>query len=193
MTDVDDERDFYGTFSGEIRQARQSLWLWAPWVANRIRSLLPELRAADRGVQIKVFIRDDTDQLQRKDTSQSLIADLRAVAHTVIPMHVMHQKIAVIDERTVMLGSLNVLSQSWTREVMLTMRGAYFARKLLAHEHAETFARPPRCGRCKGAEIEIRRGKNGTWYWRCYAAPCKTTPSGRTPPWTQDIRLTSGR
>ncbi|MCX5446882.1 AAA domain-containing protein [Streptomyces nigrescens] len=194
VTEVDDERDFYGTFSGEIRQARQSLWLWAPWVANRIRSLLPELRAAaDRGVQIKVFIRDDTDQLQRKATSQSLIADLRAVAHIVIPMHVMHQKIAVIDERTVMLGSLNVLSQSWTREVMLTMRGAYFARKLLAHEHAETFARPPRCGRCKGAEIEIRRRKNGTWYWRCYAAPCKTTPSGRTDAWTQDIRLTSGR
>nr|WP_282108210.1 hypothetical protein [Streptomyces liliiviolaceus] len=38
-------------------------------------------------------------------------------------MHVMHQKIAVIDERTVMLGSLNALSQSNTREVILTMRG----------------------------------------------------------------------
>ncbi|REK84815.1 hypothetical protein DY245_41180 [Streptomyces inhibens] len=194
VTEVDDERDFYRTFTDEIRQARQSLWLWAPWVANRIRSLLPELRAAaDRGVRIRVFIRDDTDQLQRKDTSQSLIADLRSVAHTVVPMNVMHQKIAVIDERTVMLGSLNVLSQSWTREVMLTMRGTYFARKLLAHEHAEAFARPPKCGRCKGAEIEIRRRKNGTWFWRCYAAACKTTPSGRTHAWNQDIRLKTGR
>ncbi|MEU3992283.1 AAA domain-containing protein [Streptomyces platensis] len=193
VTEVDDERDFYDTFSGEIRQARQSLWLWAPWVANRIRSLLPELRAAaDRGVEIRVFIRDDTDQLQRKDTSQALIADLRSVAHTVIPMHVMHQKIAVIDERTVMLGSLNVLSQSRTREVMLTMRGAYFARKLLAHEHAETFARPPQCGRCKGSEIEIRRRKKGTWFWRCFATACKTTPSGRINAWTQEIRLTAG-
>ncbi|MDB1088767.1 DUF397 domain-containing protein [Streptomyces sp. ACA25] len=32
---------------------------------------------------------------------------LRATVHTIVPVHVMHQKIAVIDERTVMLGSLN--------------------------------------------------------------------------------------
>ncbi|MFJ8929929.1 AAA domain-containing protein [Streptomyces sp. NPDC102364] len=189
VTDIDDERDFYRTFTTQIRQAKQSLWLWAPWVANRIRSLLPDLQAAtDRGVRVTVFIRDDTDQLQRRDNSQALIADLRRVAQTVVPMHVMHQKIAVIDEHTVMLGSLNALSQSNTREVMLTMRGGYFARKLLAHEHAETFARPPKCGRCTGTEIEIRRWKN-TWVWRCYAAACKTGSAGSTKAWTRDIRL----
>ncbi|WP_329362998.1 AAA domain-containing protein [Streptomyces sp. NBC_01483] len=189
VTAIDDERDFFRTFSAEIRQAKQSLWLWAPWVANRIRSLLPELKAAtDRGVRITVFIRDDTDQLQKKDSNQALIGDLRTVAQTVVPMYVMHQKIAVVDERTVMLGSLNALSQSNTREVMLTMRGAYFARKLLAHEHAETFARPPKCGRCKGTEIEIRRWKH-KWVWRCYATTCKTSPSGNTNAWTRDIRL----
>ncbi|MEV5980890.1 AAA domain-containing protein [Streptomyces sp. NPDC052114] len=189
VTDIDDERDFYRAFTTQIRQAKQSLWLWAPWVANRIRSLLPELKAAtDRGVRITVFIRDDTDQLQRKESSQALIADLRGVAQTVVPIHVMHQKIAVIDEQTVMLGSLNALSQSNTREVMLTMRGGYFARKLLTHEHAETFARPPKCGRCTGTEIEIRRWKN-KWVWRCYASVCKTGSAGGTRAWTRDIRL----
>ncbi|GAA0311687.1 hypothetical protein GCM10010302_58100 [Streptomyces polychromogenes] len=175
-------------------QTRHSLWLWAPWVAKRLRSLLPALAAAaDRGVRITVFIRDDTEQLQRKPASQALIADLRAVAHTVIPMNVMHQKISVFDERTVLLGSLNTLSHSWTREMMIAMRGAHFARKLLAHEHAETFARPPKCGRCRGTEIEIRRRKNGNWFWRCYATSCKTTTSGRSNAWTQDIHLRAGR
>ncbi|MET7674507.1 AAA domain-containing protein [Streptomyces seoulensis] len=193
VTDVHDETTFYDTFAEEINRAEHSLWLWAPWVAKRLRSLLPALAAAaGRGVRITVFIRDDTDQLQRKPASQALIADLRAVAHTVIPMNVMHQKIAVFDERTVLLGSLNALSQSWTREVMIAMRGSYFARKLLAHEHAQTFARPPKCGRCRGTEIEIRRRKNGNWFWRCYATACKTTASGRSNAWTQDIRL-SGR
>ncbi|WP_406049283.1 AAA domain-containing protein [Streptomyces virginiae] len=193
VTEIDDERDFYRTFTEEIRQARRSLWLWAPWVARRVSYLLPELRAAaDRGVQITVFIRDNTDQLQKKPANQALIADLRAVAHTVVPMNVMHQKIAVIDERTVMLGSLNALSQSWTREVMLTMRGAHFARKLLEHQHAETFAAPPQCGRCNGSEIEIRRRQNDTWFWRCYATACKTTPKGGTNAWTQNIRLGRG-
>ncbi|MGX1851673.1 AAA domain-containing protein [Streptomyces sp. NPDC055299] len=194
VTEIDDERDFYRTFTEEIRHARHSLWLWAPWVAKRVSSLLPELRAAaDRGVRISVFIRDDTDQLQKKPANQKLITDLRTVAQVVVPMNVMHQKIAVIDERTVMLGSLNVLSQYWTREVMLTMRGAHFARKLLEHEHAAVFAAPPRCGRCDGAEIEIRRRQNGTWVWRCYTTACKTTPRGGTNAWTQNIRLGRGR
>ncbi|WP_435973561.1 AAA domain-containing protein [Streptomyces sp. Qhu_M48] len=194
VTGIEDERDFYRTFTDQIRQARESLWLWAPWVANRLRSLLPELRdAVARGVRVTVFIRDDTDKLQRQDNNQSLIADLRAVVHTVVPMYVMHQKIAVIDERTVMLGSLNVLSQHDTREVMLTMRGSHFARKLLEHEHAEVFARPPKCGRCKGTEIEIRRYKQRNWVWRCYATACKTTAKGSSNAWTQDIRLPGSR
>lgn len=194
VTDVQDELAFYSTFEDQIRAARASLWLWAPWVANRVRGILPLLRdAVRRGVRVTVFIRDDTDQIQGKPANQDLIADLRAVVHTVVPINVMHQKVVVIDERTVMLGSLNTLSQSWTREVMLTMRGAYFARKLMAHLNAEVFSRPPKCGRCGGTSIEIRRRKNGNWFWRCYDAVCKTGPSGRSDAWNRDIRLSGTR
>ncbi|MBQ0986000.1 AAA family ATPase [Streptomyces sp. F63] len=193
VTDVQDELAFYATFADRLRAARSSIWLWAPWVAQRVRAILPELReAVRRGVRVTVFIRDDTDQLQQRNPD--LIADLRAVVDTVVPMNVMHQKIVVIDDRTVMLGSLNALSQSWTREVMVTMEGAHFARKLLEHEHAEVFARPPKCGRCGGRDIEIRRRKNATWYWRCYETHCKTDPkTGRSNAWNQDIRLSGGR
>ncbi|MFE4756568.1 AAA domain-containing protein [Streptomyces mirabilis] len=194
VTGIDDELTFFSTFEDEIRKARASLWLWAPWVANRVRGILPLLReAAGRGVRVNVFIRDDTDQTQASLNSQSLIADLRAVVDTVIPVNVMHQKIAVIDEETVMIGSLNTLSQSWTREVMLTMRGGHFARKLLEHEHAELFTRPPKCARCGGTSIELRRRTNGTWFWRCYDTVCKTGPNGRSNAWNLDIRLGGGK
>ncbi|MFI1002674.1 AAA domain-containing protein [Streptomyces galbus] len=194
ITGIDDETTFYSTFEDEIRAARASVWLWAPWVANRVRGILPLLReAAGRGVRVNVFIRDDTDQLQARPDSQSLIADLRAVVHTVVPVNVMHQKIAVIDERTVMMGSLNTLSQSWTREVMVTIRGGHFARKLLEHEHAELFTRPPKCARCGGTSIELRRRKNGVWFWRCYDPACKTGRNGRSDAWTQDIRVGGAR
>ncbi|MGW5656563.1 hypothetical protein [Streptomyces humi] len=43
---------------------------------------------------------------------------------TVVSVNVMHQKIVVIDEQTVLLGSLNSLSQSHSREVMLTIKVA---------------------------------------------------------------------
>ncbi|MEU6931019.1 AAA domain-containing protein [Streptomyces sp. NPDC046374] len=194
VTEIEDERGFYRAFSEEIRRARRSLWLWSPWVATRLNSLLPDLRAAaDRGVRINLFIRDDTDKLQKQETNQALIAELRQVVDTVVPVYEMHQKIVVIDEQTVLLGSLNPLSQKSTREIMLTMRGGHFARKLLEHEHAATFASPPSCGRCGGDEIEIRRYKKDDWVWRCYAAACKTTPKGGTNAWTQKIRLARGR
>jgi hypothetical protein len=194
VTDIDDELTFFSTFEDEIRKARTSIWLWAPWVANRVRGILPLLReAAERGVRVTVFIRDDTDQIQGRPDNQSLIADVRAVVHTVVPVNVMHQKIAVIDERTVMIGSLNTLSQSWTREVMVTMRGGHFARRLLEHEHAELFTRPPKCGRCGGTSIELRRRTNGTWFWRCYDSVCKTGPNGRSSAWNKDIRVGAGR
>ncbi|MFF5856378.1 AAA domain-containing protein [Streptomyces sp. NPDC012751] len=194
VTGIDDETTFFSMFEDEIREARTSIWLWAPWVANRVRGILPLLReATGRGVRVTVFIRDDTDQLQARPGSQSLIADLRAVVDTVIPVNVMHQKIAVIDERVVMIGSLNTLSQSRTREVMVTMRGGHFARKLLEHEHAELFTRPPKCARCGGTRIELRRRKNGTWFWRCYDVVCKTGVNGRSNAWNSDIRMGRAR
>jgi hypothetical protein len=95
----------------------------------------------------------------------------------------MHQKIAVIDERTVMIGSLT-LSQAWTREVTVTMRGGYFVRKLLEHEHAELFTHPPKCARCGGTSIELRR--------RSGAATRRSARRGRTAGATPGTRTSGG-
>ncbi|MFI6377247.1 phospholipase D-like domain-containing protein [Streptomyces sp. NPDC050546] len=111
--------------------------------------------------------------------------DLRAVVHMVVSVNVMHQKIAVIDERTVMIGSLNTLSQAWTREVMVTMRGDHFARKPLEHEHAELFTRPPKCARCGGTSIKLRR--------RSGAATTRSAKRGRTARATPGTRTSGWR
>ncbi|MFD1939615.1 AAA domain-containing protein [Nonomuraea mangrovi] len=190
VSDVHDERDFYTAFDDALRSAKHSLWLWTPWVAPRVLKLLPSLaEAAARGVQITVFLRDPSDQTQRKYLE--LIDQVRAVAHTVVSVNYMHQKIAIIDERTVMLGSQNILSQSRTREVMLTMHGAHFASKLLEHEHATDFASPPPCGRCGGSEIDLRRGTKGDWYWRCYDQTCQGG-SGRNA-WREPVTFGARR
>ncbi|WP_170215185.1 AAA domain-containing protein [Micromonospora aurantiaca] len=186
VTDIHDERSFYEAFADHLEAARRSIWIWAPWTTDRVKSLLPVLTdAAARGVEVTLFVRDPGDALQRKPKHQKYLADLRAVLHTVVEINTMHQKIVVIDDETVLLGSLNSLSQSWTREVMLTVRGAHFARKLLEHEHAAQFAVPPRCGACGGAKVDLRRRRSDDWYWRCYSDACpRWTPGGRSA-WTQ--------
>jgi phosphatidylserine/phosphatidylglycerophosphate/cardiolipin synthase-like enzyme len=115
---------------------------------------------------------------------------LRKVVPTVGSVNVMHQKIVVIDEHTVLLDSLNSLSQSRSREVMLTIKGGHFARKILAHEHAEDFARPPRCSACKGDDVDLRRRGNGAWYWRCFNRACSARKGHKA--WEAPVRISRG-
>lgn len=186
VTDVDDETRFFTTLRSAIRNARHSLWIWSPWVANRVRSLLTDLNEASaRGVRITVFVRDENDQLQRQTIE--LVNELRLAVHRIIPMNVMHQKIIVIDDATVMIGSINSLSQARTREIMVTMQGGHFARRILRHEHATEFSTPPTCPRCRRQDIEIRRRVDWTWYWRCYNIDC---PGRRgNVGWNENISL----
>lgn len=180
VTDIHDERQFYETFADHLRTAQHSIWMWAPWTAGRIRSVLPLLAdATRRGVAVVVFVRDPSDSGQKNATSQKYVDELRRAVTTVVEVHTLHQKIVVVDERLVLLGSLNVLSQSNSREVMLVMQGECFARKLLDHEHARTFANPPICGECSSTKIDLRRTKAKDWYWRCYAPKPQPRPDGK--------------
>ena len=78
--DIHDERSFYDVFAEHLNSARHSIWIWAPWTATRVRSLLPVLAdAASRGVKITVFVRDPKDKLQGKQQFQRFVSDLPAV------------------------------------------------------------------------------------------------------------------
>ncbi len=125
-----------------------------------------------------LFVRDPGDQLQGRPDYQRYLADLRAVLSTVVEINVMHQKIVIIDEKTVLLGSLNSLSQS--------------ARMLLEHEHASDIAVPPRCGACRGTMIDLRRRRAGDWYWRCYNPSCPRRSTGNRRAWTQPVTRRRG-
>ena len=73
VADIHDERSFYDVFAGYLNSARNSIWIWAPWTATRVRSLLPVLAdAADRGVRITLFVRDPRDTLQGRAASPAV-------------------------------------------------------------------------------------------------------------------------
>ena len=110
-----------------------------------------------------------------------------------VEVHDTHEKVVVIDDHTVMLGSLNALSQQRSREVMITMRGHHWARKLLTDLHAEEFSKPPPCGACKGQQVDLRRASDGSWYWRCYNPACPDRGKGKYKAWTRAVILRSSR
>jgi hypothetical protein len=183
---LDDERSFYKTFVPRIEAARSSIWLWAPWSLKRSKAIIPALTdAAARGVRVVVFTRGPEDKLHELNPEQ--LTALRAAGFPVVLMHKMHQKIAIFDESVTLYGSLNPLSQSDTRETMMTLLGGALARRILKEEHAAAFSKPPRCGACRGTDVDLRRGsgRNDGWYWRCFSQACPGRAG--TKAWTQKI------
>ncbi len=191
ITAIDDEESFYATFAEHLAAAQRSIWLWAPWTKHRVMSLRPLLAdARDRGVKTVVFVRDPDDDIQGQGDSRQYLKQLRAVVHSVVAVRDMHQKIVVIDDRLVLLGSLNALSHSRSREVMLTAHGEHFARKLLAHEHADVFAGPPpRCGECDNDQVGLRRVKGKGWQWYCYAHTCPKWRKNGATNWNEPVKF----
>ena len=183
---LDDERTFYDGFLPRIQQARESIWLWAPWVKARLDTVLPALRAAEeRGVRVVVFVRSDRDTVHKADPSHW--EELRRTLRNVVFIENMHQKIAVFDEQQILYGSLNALSSSLNprgrnRETMLTLNGHTLAQRILQAEHAEEFSKSRRCGGCGGTLGEIRRyQKERGWWWNCLDPGCAGRSSAR--PW----------
>ena len=180
---IHDELTYYRELERHLAEAKHSIWMWAPWVAGRAQELLAHLRAArERGCRVVVFVLTDQDRGMETELAQRELSRLRDAVTTVVQMQRMHQKIVVVDEHTVMYGSLNTLSSRRLREIMVIHQGARFAAKLLEHEHAEVFAVPQRCGRC-GEQAALRRSESGSrgrpWLWRC----------ARRCGWEEPVRL----
>ncbi|MEV0086963.1 AAA domain-containing protein [Saccharopolyspora sp. NPDC050642] len=176
-----DERGYYPAVLDDIGGARESIWMWSPWVHPRMDTVLPQLRAArERGLEVFVFASDHRDNHDRTDPAAARrIAELDATATYLVRVKAMHQKIVVLDEETVYLGSLNSLSSSPEkprREIMVRHRGHRFAKHILEHERAKDFIPPEKCSTCS-VQMELTRSNSERsgyeWVWVCPRHPRK--------------------
>jgi len=189
---VFDEFGYIQALTAEIDAARHSIWMWAPWFGPRQDEVLPALeRATARGVTITVFVVGDSDSVvrsqrardarppvadrARRPSVEERLAALRAAVTQVVRIAQMHQKIVVIDEETMFLGSYNTLSSQNRREIMVRHRGRRFSQKILEHERAAALARPPLCPD-HHRQMEARRSQAHSrgypWGWACPERGC---------------------
>ncbi|GAA2998668.1 AAA domain-containing protein [Actinokineospora diospyrosa] len=177
VTDIHDEFSFDEALPGHLAAARHSVWMWSPWVGKKSAHFLPRITdAVQRGVDVRVFIRTERDRnLMRDAANKNWVEKLYLTGAKVIRAELEHRKIVVIDDRVVLLGSHNPLSQHKSREMMITCQGAAFAQRILTDMNAQLHGNPPPCPTCHRA-FELWRSANkrkGTpYFWRCH--PCKT-------------------
>jgi hypothetical protein len=184
ISDITNEVSFGQELERHLVGARDSVWMWSPWVSKRADVVVPLIAdAVRRGVRVRVFVRPDEDNLMRREWAQQRLPALRESGATLIRSDHEHRKIVVIDRRTVLFGSLNALSANpgSTRESMLTMDGRAFAERLLLELDAETLGDPRACTGC-GNPMEVRGGgKRQEFRWECRTCRRKVAVPARQP------------
>ncbi|GAA4384130.1 hypothetical protein GCM10023088_52110 [Actinomadura verrucosospora] len=181
VVDLYDEDVLPAELLSYIKRAQHSIWIWSPWIGKRVHDFLPALEAAqNRGVKVRVLTRP------AKQVAASLHNSLEAVRTRI--RHVLclwqeHQKLIVIDDQLVFMGSMNVLSHTGgsqgTRDIMTLIESRDFARHVLDHERADELSRMPTCPECGGRMWVVRLSRrpkaHGLEWW------CRNLVPGADP------------
>lgn len=116
------DKSFYSAFLSDLKRARSDVLIESPFMSvKRTESMLPTFkRLVKHGVKVRINTRNPRHHNQelRIQAWQS-IKRLRSVGVNVRFYNDMrHRKLAVLDQEILWEGSLNIMSQSNSRELM---------------------------------------------------------------------------
>lgn len=131
-----DETAFYQAFTRDLKRAKREVIIESPYMTTaRVRTILPTLqKLIKKGVKVKVNTRfpEHHDQVLRVQ-AWIVTKELRNIGVKVrffSDYH--HRKIAVIDGYILWEGSLNILSQNRSREIMRRIESEQLTRQMVA-------------------------------------------------------------
>lgn len=112
---------FYKAFERDLRHTKQSVIIESPFITKRrTEHLLPLLTKLRRGgVRIVINTRDPEEHNEKYALqAEGAIAFMQDIGVKVLYTVKHHRKLAIIDEKILWEGSLNILSQSDSCEIM---------------------------------------------------------------------------
>lgn len=116
-----DNNTFYKAFEKDLMSARQTVFIESPFITmKRLATLMPILRILRRkGICIFINTRSpDEYDLEHALQATFAITSIQNIGVTVLYTGKLHRKIAIIDNRILWEGSLNILSQNDSCEIM---------------------------------------------------------------------------
>ncbi len=130
-----DESTFYKAFLKDLASCEKEIVIVSPFITNtRAQVLRPILqKQVDRGVKVTLITRHPSEHDQNMAVqAEGEIAELEIVGVKVLfarGNH--HQKLAVLDRKILWEGSLNIMSQVRSREVMRRIENKHCASEML--------------------------------------------------------------
>lgn len=136
-----DNKTFYKAFTHDLRYARQRVYIESPFITKkRIEELLPVFKGLrHRGIAITVNTRcpDEHDGEYIGQASDGIRA-MQELGVKVLYTVKHHRKIAVIDD-ILWEGSLNILSQNDSCEIMRRILSSTLAEEMLRFTNATKY------------------------------------------------------
>ncbi len=129
-----DEETFYGSFIKDLRECKAEVIIESPYMTfKRVSMLLPAFsELIGKGVKIYLITRDpkehDVAMKSQSEEITSALEELGVKVFFCLRNH--HRKLAIVDRKILWEGSLNILSQSQSREIMRRIESKALATQM---------------------------------------------------------------
>lgn len=138
-----DNNTFYKAFEQDLRCATQSAVIESPFItARRMECLLPLLsKLRHKGVSILVNTRSPEEHNEEYGIqAENAIATMQDMGVRVLYTVKHHRKLAIIDDEILWEGSLNILSQGDSCEIMRRTASTSLALQMMNFIKLDRFA-----------------------------------------------------
>jgi phosphatidylserine/phosphatidylglycerophosphate/cardiolipin synthase-like enzyme len=129
------EDTFYPAFTKDLKNCQGELLIECPFLTSRrLNQLLPTFqKLKERKVRIVINTRDphEHDDGHQRDDAHRAIANMQRMGVHVLYTGGHHRKLVVIDRRILYEGSLNVLSQNNSCEIMRRIESTQLAWQMI--------------------------------------------------------------
>lgn len=130
------EKTFYRKFLKDIERSTSEVIIESPYITStRMDLLLPVFQGLlNNKIKIHLITRDpsehETESYKYQSTNEILKCNEIGI-HTVLLSGYHHRKLAIIDRKILWEGSLNILSQTNSLEVMRRIEGSKLTQELM--------------------------------------------------------------
>jgi phosphatidylserine/phosphatidylglycerophosphate/cardiolipin synthase-like enzyme len=130
-----DEKTFFDAFIRDLRLSKSEIIIESPFITtSRMKTFEPMFKSLiEKKVKINIITRDPVEHDNGYEIqSEEAIHWCECLGIQVfLCLGNHHRKLAIIDRKVLWEGSLNILSQQHSREIMRRIEGEYFATQML--------------------------------------------------------------
>lgn len=138
-----DEKTFYQAFINDLTLCKREVIIESPFITTErmkgLRSLFSML--VDKGIKVNIFTRAPSEHIEeyliQSEEEIRFFEEIGVQVYLCVGNH--HRKLAILDRKIIWEGSLNILSQTNSREIMRRIEGEQSAKQMFDFLKLEKF------------------------------------------------------